>query len=111
MVLVTAILSIVVLAIAGMRREKRLMISAYYQQKEAESLAAARQERYVADLAAGEVNSPILPFLNPIGKPERHRARAAEHDERATEYGRISQDYDDAAARPWQAVDVFVRVR
>jgi hypothetical protein len=81
-------------------------MAAYYQQKQAEALNAARDERYVADLAEGKVHSPILPFLNPIGNSEPHRAAAAANDERAIKYWRISQQYEHAAARPWRSVEL-----
>jgi hypothetical protein len=86
------------------RRDERLRMAAYYQQKGAECLNAAREERDIADLVEGKVHSPILPFLNPLGKPGPHRLAAALHDDRAIHYGRMSREYDDAAARPWRAV-------
>jgi hypothetical protein len=104
--IMTAFSLIAVLATRYARRENRLMMAAYYQQKEAEALVAAREERYVADLAEGTAQSPILPFLKPIGKAEPHRVAAAAHDRRAFEYGRISREFDHAAARPWRSIDV-----
>jgi hypothetical protein len=106
---ITTISSLALILTATSRREERLMMATYFQQKEAEALVAAREERYIADLAEGKVRSPILPFLNPIGMPEPHRVAAAADDARAVEYGRIARKYDDAAARPWRPVDLSVR--
>ena len=99
-------LSFVLSATAAYRREERLKMAAYYQQKAAESLHASREEAYVADLAEGKVTSPILPFLNPIGDPWPHRAAAAAHEEHATQYRRMSTEYEAAADRPWRSVDL-----
>jgi len=100
------VLAVVVLATAAARRNERGMMAAYYQQREVESRNAATEERHVADLAEGKVQSPILPFLNPIGEPMPHRVAAAAHDQRAIHFGRIARVYDDAAARPWRSVDL-----
>jgi hypothetical protein len=87
-------------------RDERLMMAAYYQQKQAESLNAATKEDHVADLAEGKAHSAVLPFLNPIGEPGPHRVAATEHEARAIQYGRIGWAYRDAAARPWRSVDI-----
>jgi hypothetical protein len=99
-------LSFVLLAMAAYRREERLKMAAYFQQKAAESLHASREEAYVADLAEGKVTSPILPFLNPIGDPRPHRVAAAAHEEHATQYFRMSTEYEAAADRPWRSVEL-----
>jgi hypothetical protein len=106
---IAAGLSFVLLVLAASSHEERLMMAAYYQQKEAESINSSREEAYVADLAEGKVTSPILPFLNPIGDPEPHRVAAAAHEQRANEYGRMSREYEAAAVRPWQSVDLVSR--
>jgi hypothetical protein len=101
----SAVSCLAVWLVAAARRDERLLMAAYYEQKAAESLNAAREKRSIADLAEGKVSSPILPFLNPIARPEPHRLAAAAHDERAARYRRLCQIYDEAAARPWQLVD------
>ncbi len=108
--IVTAISCSVALAMTAARREERLMMAAYYQQKEAEALDAVRHEIYLADLAAGKAQSPILPFLNPIGEPGPHRATAAVNGELAIQYARMSRAFDHAAARPWRSVDLSVNL-
>lgn len=104
--LVVAVFCVAVCWIATARRHERLLMAAYYDQKAAESLNAARVERSIADLAEGKISSPILPFLNPIGRPEPHRFAAALDEERAVRYDQISQIYDEAAARPWRPIDL-----
>jgi len=96
----------VVMAMAAYRRQERLEMAAYYQQKAAESLHASREEAYVADLAERTVTSPIVPFLNPIGDPWPHRVAAAAHQEHATQYCRMSTEYEAAADRPCRSVDL-----
>ncbi len=98
--------SIALWLMASARRDERLIMAAYYQQKEAESLKAASEERHIADLADGKVGSPILPFLNPIGEPGPHRVAAIVNDDKAIQYGRMSREYTDAAARPWRSVNL-----
>jgi len=106
---IAAGLSVTLLMTAGARRDERLVVAAYYQQKRAELLNASREEAYIADLAEGKVTSPILAFLNPIGDAESHRAAAAAHADRATRYGQMSSEFEAAAARPWRLVDVSLR--
>jgi hypothetical protein len=108
--IISAILCAIALAAVTARREERLLMSAHYQQKAAESLIAARTERFTADLAEGKIQSPILPFLNPIGEPGPHRAAAAASEARSIEYSRIGRQYEDAASRPWRSVDAATRL-
>ncbi|MGO9469605.1 MAG: hypothetical protein ACLQIB_25120 [Isosphaeraceae bacterium] len=106
---IAAGLFFILLITAASRRDERLVMAAYYQQKGAELLNASREEAYIADLAEGKVTSAILPFLNPIGDAESHRVAAAAHADRATRYGRMSSEYEAAAAQPWRSVDLSLR--
>jgi hypothetical protein len=102
--------SLLLWAATTYRREHHRNLAAYYLQRAAESHRASREEAYVADLAEGKVSSPILPFLNPIGDPGQHRVAAAAHTERATRFRRMSSEYDAAADRPWESVNLAVRI-
>ena len=81
--IIAAGLSLGLLAIGAGRREHRLILAAFDQQKAGVLIQASRQERKIADLADGKATSPILPFLNPIGSAAPHRALAAAYDESA----------------------------
>jgi hypothetical protein len=106
---IAAVSSLLLWAAATHHREHHRDLAAYYQQRAAEAERASREEADVADLAEGKVTSPILPFLNPIGDPGRHRVASAAHSERATRYRRMSSEYKAAADRPWGSVNLPAR--